>query len=127
MQAATVSPETPRSMRLLNEMGDIEVEWGPETDERMRAIIQKKMDAGVRFFQVTVHGTKAKRTRIKSVDDLAKRRVNVADEDIEKAFFDGAVTFTRREGSEDIEITRVEDAAIAARGQTVGMRQYTGG
>lgn len=127
MQQEMILRDAPRSMRLLNEMGDIEVEWGPEADERMRAIIQSKMDAGVRFFQVTVTGTKAKRTRIKSVGELAKRRINVADEDIEKAFFDGAVSFARREGSEDIEITRVEDAATAARGRTVGMRQYTGG
>jgi hypothetical protein len=128
MQTLTVTQaEAPRSMRLFNEMGDIEVEWTEETDERMRAIIQRKMNEGVRFFQVTIKGTKAKRTPVKTLEGYGKRRIYVADEDIEKAFLDGAVSLSRREGSDDMEITPVTDAAVAARGQTVGMRPYAGG
>jgi hypothetical protein len=127
MQQAPAAPDPIRSMRIFNGMGDVEVEWTEEADERMHAVIQRKMDAGIRFFQITIKGAKAKRTRIKSVDELTKRRIYVADEDIEKAFCDGAVTFNRREGGEDIEITHVEDAAVAAKGQTLGMPQYSGG
>lgn len=127
MHEATDIPPRIRSLCLLNEMGDIEIEWTEETDERMRAIIQRKMNEGVRFFQVTVKGTKAKRTRVRSLDDYPKRRIYVADEDIERAFMDGAVTLSRREGSDDMEVTKVTDAAVAARGQTVGVRQHAGG
>lgn len=117
----------PRSLVLLNEMGDVEVEWGPENDLVMRRIIQKKMDDGVRFFQVTVQGTKAKRERIRNAADLVRMRINIADEDIEKAFLSGQVEFTRRQGSVDMSVARIDDAAIAAQTTTVGVRHFFGG
>jgi hypothetical protein len=119
--------QAPRSLVLLNELGDVEVEWTPENDGVMRGIIQKKMDEGVRFFQVTVRDDQALREPIRNVEDLVRMRINVADEDIERAFLSGQVYFRRRRGSADMAVTRVDDAAIAARTTTVGVRQFSGG
>lgn len=120
--------ENRRSLCLLNEMGDIEIEWEPQNDEVMRRIIQKKMDEGMKFFHYVTVAKKVKRRTIKDLKELKEMRVEVADEDIERAFTDGMVEFSRRgEGEEFQEITRVDNAAIAAQTNTVGVRQFQGG
>lgn len=117
-----------RSLCLLGEMGDIEITWDEEGDEAMRQIIQKKMDGGMKFFQIIVTGKSAKRTRVKSLDDLKEMKINVADEDVEKAFTSGTVQFDRLDRAENHDsITRVDDAAIAAKTNTVGVQQFKGG
>jgi hypothetical protein len=117
-----------RSCCLLGEMGDIEITWDEDGDEEMRRIIQKKMDGGMKFFQIVVNGKSAKRTRLKKLADLVDMKINVADEDIERAFTDGTVQFNRLQGGEDRDsIVRVDNAAIAAKTNTVGVQQFKGG
>jgi hypothetical protein len=117
-----------RSCCLLGEMGDIEITWDEDGDEAMRKIIQKKMDGGMKFFQIVVNGKSAKRTRVKSLDQLIEMKINVQDEDIERAFTDGTVQFTRLQGGEDRDsIVRVDNAAIAAKSNTVGVQPFSGG
>lgn len=133
-QSPIPSPESPnssacskRSLVLLNEMGDVEISWDSDQDEAMRAVIEKKMAEGVKFFQVTTKGIFARRKRLKNLDDLQRCRIQVADGDIEKLFMQGKVEFHRRETGEDMHITRIVDPALAAQTNTVATRQFQGG
>lgn len=118
-----------RSMRILNGMGDIEITWEPENDEPMREIIQKKMDGGMRFFQITGKGTSAKKTRVRDTADLKKLRISVEDGDIEYLFEAGKVQFHRIQGVPDTgkDMPRVDNAAIVAQSTTIGVQPFKGG
>ena len=50
MAFGEVCGDDTRGMILHGEMGDLEMAWEPENDEKIRAFIKKKMDAGVSFF-----------------------------------------------------------------------------
>lgn len=117
------------SLILLNEMGDVEISWDSAQDDTMRQIIQKKMDEGIKFFVMKpmLGGMFQRRSKITSVAELDKTRIQVKDEDIERLFSEGKVDFHRRSGGE-IEIShRATTAAEAAAGDTVGVRQFQGG
>jgi hypothetical protein len=116
-------------MRILNGMGDIEIAWEPENDHLMREAIQKKIDTGMRFFQVTGKKGNEKKTRIRDTADLKKLNIRVEDEDIEYLFGLGKVTLNRIQGSPDLGLNmpRVDDAAIVAQSTTVGVQPFTGG
>lgn len=117
-----------RSLILLNEMGDVEISWDSSADEAMREIIQNKMDEGIKFFQIATSGFRVKRTRLKDIDDLARYRINVADEDISKMFETGRIELSRRSDSEaHVTVARLDSAAEVARTNSVGVRQFQGG
>jgi len=109
-------------------MGDIEISWDPEHDEKMRAVIQKKMEHGVKFFRIKDYIILKKRVYISSPSELKANKISVADEDIEKLFLDGSIRFTRRTDSiNGYKVERVTDPAVAAKSNTVAVRQYKGG
>jgi len=117
-----------RTLILLNEMGDIEISWDPEHDEKMRAVIQKKMEHGVKFFRIKDYIILKKRVYISSPSELKANKISVADEDIEKLFLDGSIRFTRRTDSiNGYKVEHVTDPAVAAKSNTVAVRQYKGG
>lgn len=118
-----------RSLVLLNEMGGVEISWDSSEDEKMRTIIQKKMDEGIKFFMIEISGTKAKSVRLKNLDDLTKHRINVKDADIEKLFTEGSVEFSKRDVSNAhiASVGLAKTAQQAASGHSVGVRQYQGG
>ncbi|RYD67051.1 MAG: hypothetical protein EOP83_03600 [Verrucomicrobiaceae bacterium] len=116
-------------MRILNGMGDIEIAWEPENDAAMVEIIQRKINAGMRFFQVTGTGEGAKRVRVRDTADLAQKKIRVEDEDIEYLFEQGKVQMYRIQGTPDTgkDMPRVDNAAIVAQSSTIGVQPFKGG
>lgn len=123
-----ISQSEPRTLILMNQLGDVEISWDSDQDEAMREVIQKKMDEGIRFFMVNVKGTKVSRKRLKDLDDLQRYRINVKDEDIQALFEAGKVEFAKRE-SGDVHVTThlAASAAEAASGASVAVQQFKGG
>jgi hypothetical protein len=123
-----ISQPNPRTLILMNQLGDVEISWDSNQDEAMREIIQKKMDEGIKFFMVNVKGTKVSRKRLKDMDDLQRYRINVADDDIKALFETGKVEFARRD-TDTVHVTthRTTSAAEAASGASVAVPQFKGG
>lgn len=86
-----------RSMTLLNEMGDIEITWESENDEKVRAIIEKKMREGVRFFilKPVLGDLLHMRRKLTKITDLKANNVKIKDADIETLFSVGDVNLFR--------------------------------
>lgn len=118
------------SMRLMCPGGDVTLAWDEDSEERMIATIQKKMDEGMSFFvvQPRLGGIiPAKRTKVTKRTDLSKfNAVVVSDADFADLITSNAVTASSSSGP--IETThRAETAKEVARSNTVATRPLKGG
>jgi len=117
---------TTRSLTLLNEMGDLSLTWEADKDDEMAAIIQKKLDQGVRFFLIEPF-TK-KQIEVKRLEDIKGRQINVPDEDIEKLFTEGKIGIIKRiTGSIMETIGTSSNAKEIASSHSIATRQFRGG
>lgn len=118
-----------RPFMILPFLGDIEITWGEDEHETMIALIQKKLDAGMRFFQITVDDRgQGHRSRVKKASDLKGRRIDVGDEDIEALLSSGQIAVERGNARIiDNNPAAITDPAIIAKSQTVAVQPLQGG
>jgi len=118
-----------RGLILLNASGDLEITWEPENDEKMRGIIQKKMQEGVRFFimKPLIGNFLPVRSKITNISQLKDAKVTVRDADIESMFKAGDVSMYRNNGAsvETIGVAKTVDQVISNR--TIGVPALQGG
>jgi len=107
-----------------HEVGDVGIAWTEDEDATMEALIQRKMDEGVRFFVVASVG---ERTEIQRIQDIPDRKVVFGDEDIQRMFDQGRVGFMARLRAGFQVLRRTTDAREAARSHTWAIRQLSGG
>lgn len=119
----------PRPFMILPYLGDIEITWGEDEHDTMIALIQKKLDQGMRFFQITVDDSgQGHRQRVKATSDLKGRRIDVGDEDIEALLETGQIAVERNKGRIiDNKPEAITDPHVIAQSQTVGVRPLVGG
>jgi len=131
-----------RGMTLANSMGDLEMTWEPKNDEKVRALIEKKMREGVTFFVMKpiVGDVLHMRRKLKKVGDLKGLNVTVKDPDIEALLSSGDASLFRN-GADAMEnkpeVIRVRDSAgkldhaaaskKAVKQRTVGVAALQGG
>jgi hypothetical protein len=70
-----------RHIVFLGPIGDLEITWEPDNDEKMKEFITRKMAEGVRFFIMKVGNFKSELTY---ADKIRDRKVRVGDSDVEK-------------------------------------------
>ena len=119
-----------RTMTLLNELGDVEIAWEAENDAAMRDIIAKKMSEGVKFFIIKplIGNLLTRKARLRTISDLAKNKVTIKDDDIEKLFVADKIAMYRRDSGERYEtLGRAKTPEQAAASSTVAVRQFQGG
>lgn len=114
-----------RSLTLLNEMGHLVVTWDAAKDKEMEQIIQKKLDAGVRFFIVAPFS--GEEIPVNSLKDVTSRTINIPDDDIAKMFTDGKVGIVSRLTNMIDTIRPSTKATEIATNHSVGMKQFAGG
>ena len=119
-----------RGLILCNGLGHVELSWDSQDDSYMRAVIEKKMKEGVRFFilKPLLGGALYRTARIKTMADLKESRIKVEDADIEKLFADGRVRMERAppEATNDtVRVARTADEAV--RGRSVAVPALQGG
>jgi hypothetical protein len=131
-----------RGMTLLGPDGDLEIAWDSESEEKVRALIEKKMSEGVTFFvmQPIVGDVLHMRRKVTRASQLAKvSKVTIKDPDIDAMFSAGEIGLFRANGAEvnTGEAVRVRDAKgkldhraaskVAVKQRTVGVRALQGG
>ena len=120
------------SIVFLNGMGHVEIKWSPANAERVKALIEKKMAEGVRFFIIKskMFGLIKNTTLITSIDqvqdgvaideeDLSRlgvtaQQIRVHDPELSALAESGVIRFERRD-----EKDRVEQIGIAKTVQEV--------
>lgn len=131
-----------RGMTLANSMGDLEMTWEPKNDEKVRALIEKKMREGVTFFVMkpVIGDVLHMRRKLKKVGDLKGLNVTVKDPDIEALLSSGDASLFRN-GADAMEnkpeVIRKRDASgkldhaaasrVAVKQRTVGVAALQGG
>jgi len=119
-----------RHIVLMNEMGDIEIAWDKEHDEAMRAVIEKKMQEGVRFFIIKpiLHSSFHRRTRLTNLKELKEQKVKIEDDSLEQLFAAGKIELTRvaSDAYDSGPVASTAQEVIAAR-SAVGVRPLKGG
>lgn len=118
------------SCRILDKSGDITVAWTEDQDEAVAAVIQKKMDQGIRFFIVKPFS--GDQIQITKITDVVGREVRIHDEDFGKLLADGKVGIFSRAAAAASSMARaaahvVTDAREASRSHTMAVRQFAGG
>jgi hypothetical protein len=115
--------------RIFNQQGDVTIGWTAEEDERMAALIQRKLDQGVAIFIVrpfTDQGTPI-RQQITKREDITGREIVIGDVDFDEMFRTGGIGIIGRIRSGLEIVRRTFSAHEAARSHTVMMRQLGGG
>lgn len=116
---------------MLNETGDTTITWTEESDDQMRAIIEKKMAAGVTFFIIEPRffGTlPPKKTRVASADGAFRHRaLSIPDEELSRFVESGAGALVKTPDSPVQSIRKAKSATDVASGHSVGVRQMVGG
>lgn len=124
-----------RTMTMLNESGDVTIEWLPENDEAMMAVIERKMAAGVSFFIVpmTKAGKPDKRKKPFKIEDAeqarARRAVSIPDADLAKFVSDGLgdVAKSPEQPMGRGSVRRARTPREAAKNHTIGVAPRRGG
>ena len=108
-----VDSDTTRCLAFLGMAGDIQISWDPKNDEKVKAIIKKKMAQGYSFFsmrKVVVEAIKIKRKvgkkGVDTIDNLViddetfeKMITSMDDADLAEALHLGTVRTAKRRGS----------------------------
>jgi hypothetical protein len=86
-----------RGVIFLNDMGDLEITWEPQNDEKVRLIIESKMRAGVQFFVMKpiIGDVLHIRKKMTKLSDLTTNSVKIKDKDIADLFSAGDVGLFR--------------------------------
>ena len=110
------------SMILLNESGDITIEWTEEHEERMKELIRKKLQQGYTFFILKKIFGFERKCRLRKVGDIKiGSKLFLKDEDAIRLFSEGIVSasatedrkFDTTHSSKDIdEIAAADSLAI---------------
>jgi hypothetical protein len=116
------------ALTMLNEAGDTTIAWTPDRDEEMEAIIAKKMKEGCAFFIIEDRGLRMPLTD--PADATKTRHLAIPDADflrfVETAPPGTAAAVTTPKAPAK-RPRQTKDPKEAARSQTVGVRQRTGG
>jgi hypothetical protein len=128
MQTQEIEPQL-HSMRFTGSIGHAEIVWDAKDNDKIRAFVQKKMDEGVRFFMIKTTSGLFKSKRLKDLDKLERRRINVHDADLDTLAQDGAIRLVPITGdhSEWQAIPGQPTAEEVASGDSVALRPQEGG
>lgn len=121
-----------RALTLLNEAGDVTIVWDEADDEKMIAIIEKKLAEGVVFFLIEprLGGLMPpKKTALRQADDaLRQRAVSIHDEDVARFLETSATAETMKSPEKPVRARkRSTDPKEIAASESVGVRQLRGG
>ena len=124
-----------RSLTMLNESGDLTLEWSAEQDDHMLALIEKKMKEGVAFYIVPQRkpgqrGAVAKPKKLAKTEDALKHRsLSIPDADLSKFVLEGRGTVTNALAPPEMSkgVKRAIAAQEVAKGHSVGIKQRVGG
>jgi hypothetical protein len=119
------------AMTLLNELGDLTIVWEPQNDAEMESLIQRRMDAGITFFLIEprMGGIVAPdRKRLKKPADARKHRaLSIPDDEVAKFVADGKAEVVPTPAA-PVRKSRVSRSAKeVAAGESIGIRQRSGG
>lgn len=121
-----------RSCTLLNQDGDVTVVWDESNDEKMQALIQKKMDEGMTFYIIKPMifnrflNMKVKAKNIHSA--METRHVVMSDVDFNDLVqTDQSVRVAKRDDNHVSVVRVASNAADAAQNHSVGMTRRVGG
>lgn len=119
------------SLILLNENGDTTISWDETNDDKMIALIEKKIKEGMTFFIVEprIMGMFPMKKKLVSADDSLKQRmVIVTDADFNDILLNGTADAYKREDNSPITVTGVlKTAKEAVNKHLVGVTQRVGG
>jgi hypothetical protein len=121
-----------RALTILNETGDVTITWDEENDERMLAIVEKKMAAGITFFLIEprMGGLVAPDTSkpLKKVNDALKyRALSMKDEDFEAMVAEGQADLVQTPAAPARTVRKARTAREVASSESVGVRPMRGG
>jgi hypothetical protein len=125
-----------RTLIILSEMGDIELNWDSKHDDEIKTLIEKKMAAGMIFFVIKpVLGFIPMKKKLTAnwsdgqvnPDDLKTRRISVKDEHIEELFSAGKLKLSRSEETKFETVRKAKDAADVVANRCMGTRALAGG
>lgn len=126
--------EVARSLTILNEMGDVTIEWDADKDADMEAYIDKQMKAGVVFYTIPGPRKPGQKGRIagpKKLTNAAKARefraLTIKDDMLSKMVADGRARVTITNLPAKIEGKRATTPKEVASGRSVGVRARQGG
>lgn len=110
------------SMILLNESGDITIEWTEEHEERMKELIKKKLDDGYTFFIIKKVFGFERKCRLRRVGDIkVGSKLFLKDDDAIRLFSEGIISakatddrkFDTTHSSKDVdEISKSDSLAV---------------
>lgn len=114
-----------RSIRWLNEAGDITIEWSEDRDEVMKKVIQERMNEGYTFF--IVEGRKRNKTfkRVTTVSQINECKITMTDKEAEQmvgGLFVGSDTTSEIES-----VGKATTADEVVKKDTVAVRPARGG
>lgn len=123
-----------RSLTLFDRTGDTTIAWDEERDEEIRAVIEKKMAEGVRFFIVKprLGGlVKPKKEEITDVSQIENNAVSIKDEDFIRLMgmcSTGIVPVDSKKETTEIEVVRsATTSKEVSTNHSIGVRPITGG
>lgn len=122
-----------RALTMLNENGDTTIEWDEAEDDAMRAIIERKMAAGVAFYIIAKRapgqrGRVAGPKLLKDAADAMKHRaLSIRDEDFSRFVLEGKGTVVPTSPEPVKTVRRAKTARDVASGHSVGVRPMRGG
>jgi len=118
---------------MLNEQGDVTIEWSEEEDAAMTEIIERKMAAGVAFY-IIAKRKPGQRGRVAGprllsdpADALKHRSLSIRDEDLSRFVLEGKGTVVPTSPEPVKTVRRAKTARDVASGHSVGVRPMRGG
>ncbi len=122
---------TERSLIFLDQTGDTTIVWDEDTDDKMIAIIQRKMDEGFVFYIVkpTLIPMIRRTVKAKSIKQIRDAgSVLIRDEALEKLFLAGSISTASAAADDAIEpLRKAESANDVATNHAVAVRPAKGG
>jgi hypothetical protein len=115
------------SITFLNGTGDITIAWEEENNEKMLAVIEKKMAEGVTFFIVEEFKGREWTSKIKGIDEITGTEVRIQDKDMEVMFQTGLVKVGKNVAGEIDTVKKAETPAEVAKSNTVAVKPIRGG
>lgn len=121
----------PRAVTMLNQQGDITIVWTEDEDDKMEAVIAKKMAEGIVFFIIEPRFfglLPAKKTQITSADQARKHRaIAVRDQDFSAFLDSGSGEVVKTPDAPAESVRKASSAKDAASKQSVGVAPLKGG
>jgi hypothetical protein len=120
---------SPRSMTLLNSLGDVTIVWKPEKDKEIKDLIAAYVKKGIRFFIIEKVPLLPfyRRTSVSDPTKLPERRIKIDDAQLSKLVDSGHVELARA-GTDVMEFVRAtNDVEEIATSNTVATQPMVGG